>query len=150
MTHTGAANGPLQAHDGTDRPKQAGKPIRQILREAAQAVQSSPDPASRTYALVEIVKAQARAGDKEGALESARQAATSALAQDPYAQSSALVAIAWARIARDDVCGWGQTEFQVNLKLGLTPSPHTLDARWKNDPTHVQARVMLRPPAEML
>ncbi len=102
MNHTGAANGPLLAQDGTDPPKQAGKPIRQILREAAQAVQSSPDPASRTYALVEIVKAQGRAGDKEGALESARQAAAAALALDPYAQSRALVAIAWARASAGD------------------------------------------------
>jgi hypothetical protein len=54
---SGAADGPPQTHPAVGSPKEAGKTIRQVLREAARAVQVAPDPASRTYALVEIIKA---------------------------------------------------------------------------------------------
>ncbi len=97
----GAADGQAKAQP-TGPPKEAGKPIRQVLREAARAVQSAPDPAVRTYALVEIIKAQGRAGDKDGALESARQASAAALAMAPSPKSWALVAIAWARSGAGD------------------------------------------------
>ena len=84
--------------DSRDRSaKQADRTIRQVLQEAVQAIRALPDPGSRVYGLVEIVKAQGRAGDKEAALESARQAVAAALALDPSAQASALAAIAWAR-----------------------------------------------------
>ena len=72
--------GPPQAPLAISSPKEAGKTIRQVLREAAQAVQLSPDPRARAYTLVEIIKAQGRADDKEGVLESARQAVAAALA----------------------------------------------------------------------
>jgi tetratricopeptide (TPR) repeat protein len=101
MNAGGAADGQPQAHS-TGLPKEAGKPIRQILREAAQAVRSAPDPSSRVYALVEIIKAQGRAGDREGAVESARQASAAALAMAPGPQSWALIAIAWARSGAGD------------------------------------------------
>jgi tetratricopeptide (TPR) repeat protein len=102
MTDIGAADGPPQAHPTAGSPTEAGKTIRQVLREAARAIQSVPDPASRTYALVEIIKAQGRADDKEGALESARLAAAAALALAPNPRSWALVAIAWARSVAGD------------------------------------------------
>jgi tetratricopeptide (TPR) repeat protein len=97
----GAADGRPQAHP-TSPPKEAGEPIRQVLREAARAVQSAPDPAARVYALIEIIKAQGRAGDKEGALESARQASAAARAMAASPQGWALVAIAWARSVAGD------------------------------------------------
>jgi RNA polymerase sigma factor (sigma-70 family) len=100
--HAGVASGHPGAQAAPPPPKPAGKPIRQILREAGVAVQTSPDPGSRAYALIEIVKAQARAGDKEGAMESARQAAAAALALDPNGQCWALAALAWARAGADD------------------------------------------------
>jgi RNA polymerase sigma factor (sigma-70 family) len=101
--HTGAAadHPPTQAGQ-VPPPKPAGKPIRQVLREAAVAVQTSSDPGPRAYGLIEIVKAQTRAGDREGALESARQAAAAALALDPNGQCWALAALAWARAGAGD------------------------------------------------
>jgi tetratricopeptide (TPR) repeat protein len=102
LRDSGAADGPPQTPPAVGSPKEAGKTIRQVLREAARAVQSAPDPASRTYALVEIIKAQGRAGDKEGALESARQATAAALALAPNPRCWALVAIAWARSVAGD------------------------------------------------
>ncbi len=81
------------------------RPTRDVLREAAKVVQSSPDPASRAYTLAEFTKAQARAGDKDGALTSARQAAAAALQLAPGARGSALVAIAWARAEAGDRTG---------------------------------------------
>jgi tetratricopeptide (TPR) repeat protein len=102
MAHSRAADGPPQTHPAVGSPKETGKMIRQVLREAARAVQSAPDPASRTYALVEIIKAQGRADDKEGALQSARQAAAAALALGPNPRCWAFVAIAWARSVAGD------------------------------------------------
>ncbi len=97
-SRTGLSGEIVQAPAGAAaRARPAAKPIREILHEAAHAIQSSPDPSSRVYALVEIGKAQARAGDKEGAIASARQAAAAALALDPNARCWALLAVAWAR-----------------------------------------------------
>jgi len=73
-----------------------------VLAEAAKVVQSSQDPASRAYTLATITKAQAWAGDREGAFTSARQAAAAALQLDPYTQCSALIEIAWARSVAGD------------------------------------------------
>ncbi len=99
---TAGADETLQAPAASGIPEPAGQSIRRVLRDAARAVQSAPDPSSRCYALVEIIKAQGRAGDKEGALESARQASAAALAMPPGRQSWALVAIVWARSAAGD------------------------------------------------
>ncbi len=97
-----AAYGTTEARLAVGSPKEAGKTIRQVLREAAHAIQTSPDPSARTYALVEIIKAQGRADDREGALESARQAVAAALALAPKPRCWALVAIAWARSIAGD------------------------------------------------
>lgn len=102
MRDSGAADGPPQTRPAAGAAKEAVKTTRQVLREAARAVQSVPDATSRAYALAEIIKAQGRAGDKEGALESARQAAAAALALDPRPRCWALVAIAWARSTAGD------------------------------------------------
>ena len=102
MRESGAVDGPPQIHPTVGSPNGADQTIRQVLREAARAVQSAPDPTSRTYALVEIIKAQGRAGDKEGGLESARQASAAALALAPNPRCWALVAIAWARSVAGD------------------------------------------------
>jgi tetratricopeptide (TPR) repeat protein len=87
---------------GTRVPKIARKPIRQVLQEAAKAVQSSQDAASRAYALAELTKAQASAGDREGALASARQAAAAALQIQPELRCGALITVAWAREVAGD------------------------------------------------
>jgi RNA polymerase sigma factor (sigma-70 family) len=102
VTQAEKSAGQAPARAGAPPSKPVGKSIRQILQEAAQMAQAAPDAASRTYALVEIAKARARAGDKEGAVQSARQAAAAALTLDPKGQGWALPAVAWARAAAGD------------------------------------------------
>ena len=102
MTASKAAYGNPQAPLAVGSPKEAGKTIREVLREAARAVQLSPDPSARAYTLVEIIKAEGRADDREGVLESARQAVAAALALDPNPRCWALVAITWARSCAGD------------------------------------------------
>ena len=101
LAYSGARDDPRKPVP-VQAPKPAVRPIRDLLNDAAKVVQSSQDPASRAYTLAEITKAQARAGDREGALTSARQAAAAALQLEPYARCAALIAIAWARNAAGD------------------------------------------------
>ena len=78
-------------------PKPTRKPMPEVLQEVAKAVQSCQDPSTRAYTLAQLSKAQARAGDQQGAFESSRQATAAALQLDPEKQCSALTTIARAR-----------------------------------------------------
>ncbi len=82
--------------------KPTARPIRDVLRDAAKA--AAPDGATKdnAYVLLQIARAQARAGDREGALETARR--VSEIAEDlaHRAAASTLIDLAYIRDAAGD------------------------------------------------
>jgi RNA polymerase sigma factor (sigma-70 family) len=85
--------------------KPPGKPLRDVLREAARAVLADKKETSGFYVLTEVARAQARAGDKDGARETARLASEAARELEPVKFWTLLIAIAYARDVAGDRTG---------------------------------------------
>jgi RNA polymerase sigma factor (sigma-70 family) len=85
--------------------KPPGKPLRDVLREAARTVLADKRETPRLSALVEVARAQARAGDKEGAQETARLASEAARELEPRQSWMTRIVIAYARDAAGDRAG---------------------------------------------
>jgi RNA polymerase sigma factor (sigma-70 family) len=82
--------------------KSPGKPLRDVLREAARAVLADKRETPRLSALVAVAQAQARVGDKEGAQETARLASEAARELEPRQSWITRIVIAYARDAAGD------------------------------------------------
>jgi RNA polymerase sigma factor (sigma-70 family) len=84
------------------RPSPPGRPLADILSEAARAVVEADDASSRVFALIEIARAQTRAGDPAAARVTLRKASEVVRSLGPGARCSALAAIAWSLDAAGD------------------------------------------------
>jgi tetratricopeptide (TPR) repeat protein len=82
--------------------KPAARPIRDVLRDAARA--AAPEGATKDNARVQlqIARAQARAGDRDGALATARRVSEIAEDLTPRAAASTLFDLAYIRDAAGD------------------------------------------------
>ena len=84
--------------------KPAARPIRDILRDAAKAAAPDGDVKAAANILLQIARAQAKAGDRDGALETARRISDAAEDLGPAAART-LIALAYIRDAAGDRAG---------------------------------------------
>ncbi|HEY2155945.1 MAG TPA: RNA polymerase sigma factor, partial [Isosphaeraceae bacterium] len=84
--------------------KPTARPVRDLLRDAAKAAAPDGDVKAAAYILLDIARAQARAGDRAGALETARRVSATAEALGPRAART-LITLAYVPDAAGDRAG---------------------------------------------
>ncbi len=112
-------------------PKSIARPTRQVLRDAVRAVLVTKDVANRSYALTEIAKAQTRAGDREGARDTAGKAAGAAADVTPAVRYNALAAVAWTRAGAGDREGAAEDLREAGKLAGGIENPSWRVAAWR-------------------